>query len=104
MTDFVKKMFFIASPSFFSSITLLFIFIITKPAEMDEPQESPAANPVQAAPAAVQPRQSTAQAQPSADIDPNLIGSLWSEVTDPNSGKNYYYNKQTKQTQWTRVC
>ena len=102
MTDFVKKMFFIASPSFFSSITLLFIFIITKPAEMDEPQESPAANPVQAAPAAVQPRQSTAQAQPSADIDPNLIGSLWSEVTDPNSGKNYYYNKKTKKTAWKR--
>lgn len=30
------------------------------------------------------------------------IGANWSEVTDPKSGKKYYYNKKTKRTEWNR--
>lgn len=26
----------------------------------------------------------------------------WTEATDPKTGKTYYYNKQTKKTQWTK--
>ena len=53
----------------------------SKPEGFVEPGSSPA--PVAA----------VAQQQPAAEVDPNLIGSLWAEVTDPSSGRNYYYNK-----------
>ena len=30
------------------------------------------------------------------------MSSQWSEATDPSTNRVYYYNKDTKQTQWTR--
>ena len=30
------------------------------------------------------------------------MSSAWSEATDPSTNRVYYYNKDTKQTQWTR--
>ena len=33
---------------------------------------------------------------------PFLIMSSWVEATDPSTKKVYYYNKETKKTQWTR--
>lgn len=44
------------------------------------------------APAANQ--QATAPSVPAGDL------SLWKEVIDRDSGKPYYYNKQTRQTSW----
>ena len=44
------------------------------------------------------------------DVTPGLPGGLamlpdgWAEKSDPSSGRKYYVNHLTKQTQWDRPC